>query len=90
MTGINAIIYLLSSIPPCVSVQYESCHDDTYTYVRWYLVDRWGRRSILMSGAVVVGSQFCYRETVLLASFSDGDRIDGYGVLDVDRHPTDA
>ncbi|KAG6381081.1 general substrate transporter [Boletus reticuloceps] len=36
MTGINAIIYLLSTIPP------------------WYLVDRWGRRIILLSGAVIV------------------------------------
>ncbi|KAH8120441.1 general substrate transporter, partial [Phellopilus nigrolimitatus] len=36
MTGINAIIYLLSTIPT------------------WYLVDRWGRRAILLSGAVVM------------------------------------
>ncbi|KAI0274743.1 general substrate transporter [Gloeopeniophorella convolvens] len=36
MAGINAIIYILSTLPP------------------WYLVDRWGRRSILMSGAVVM------------------------------------
>ncbi|KMU80786.1 sugar transporter STL1 [Coccidioides immitis RMSCC 3703] len=33
MTGINAISYLGSTIPP------------------WYLVDRWGRRPILLSGA---------------------------------------
>ncbi|KAG1757688.1 general substrate transporter [Suillus lakei] len=38
MTGINAIIYTLSTLPP------------------WYLVDRWGRRVILLSGAVIVGS----------------------------------
>ncbi|KAH8102523.1 general substrate transporter [Cristinia sonorae] len=37
MTGINAIIYVLSTIPP------------------WYLVDRWGRRVILLTGAVVMG-----------------------------------
>ncbi|KAI9461812.1 general substrate transporter [Boletus coccyginus] len=37
MTGINAIIYVLSTIPP------------------WYLVDRWGRRAILLSGAVIMG-----------------------------------
>ncbi|KAH0838220.1 general substrate transporter [Lanmaoa asiatica] len=37
MTGINAIIYLLSTIPP------------------WYLVDRWGRRFILLSGAIIMG-----------------------------------
>ncbi|KIK96005.1 hypothetical protein PAXRUDRAFT_826425 [Paxillus rubicundulus Ve08.2h10] len=37
MTGINAIIYVLSTMPP------------------WYLVDRWGRRFILLSGAVVMG-----------------------------------
>jgi sugar porter (SP) family MFS transporter len=36
MTGINGIIYVLSTIPP------------------WYLADRWGRRIILMSGAVVM------------------------------------
>ncbi|KAL4241761.1 major facilitator superfamily protein [Abortiporus biennis] len=37
MTGVNAIIYVLSTVPP------------------WYLVDRWGRRIILLSGAVVMG-----------------------------------
>ncbi|OCH94787.1 general substrate transporter [Obba rivulosa] len=37
MTGINGIIYILSTIPT------------------WYLVDRWGRRFILLSGAVVMG-----------------------------------
>lgn len=36
MAGINAIIYLASTVPP------------------WFLVDRWGRRAILMSGGVVV------------------------------------
>ncbi|KAJ7630825.1 general substrate transporter [Roridomyces roridus] len=36
MTGINSIIYVLSTLPP------------------WYLVDRWGRRMILLSGAVVM------------------------------------
>ncbi|KZT05876.1 general substrate transporter [Laetiporus sulphureus 93-53] len=36
MTGINAIIYLLSTLPT------------------WYLVDRLGRRPILLSGAVVM------------------------------------
>jgi hypothetical protein len=36
MTGINAITYLLSTIPP------------------WYLVDVWGRRMILLSGAVAM------------------------------------
>ncbi|KAJ9666082.1 Ribulose bisphosphate carboxylase large chain [Coniosporium apollinis] len=36
MTGINAITYLLSTIPP------------------WYLVDRWGRRMILLSGALAM------------------------------------
>ncbi|KII93797.1 hypothetical protein PLICRDRAFT_36028 [Plicaturopsis crispa FD-325 SS-3] len=38
MTGINSIIYVLSTLPP------------------WYLVDRWGRRAILLSGAVVMGT----------------------------------
>lgn len=36
MTGINALSYLASTIPP------------------WYLVDRWGRRPILLSGAVAM------------------------------------
>jgi len=36
MTGINAIIYLFSSVPT------------------WYLVDKWGRRLILISGAAVM------------------------------------
>lgn len=36
MTGINAIIYILSTIPP------------------WYLVDNWGRKPLLMSGAVLM------------------------------------
>ncbi|PWY96868.1 hypothetical protein BCV70DRAFT_109387 [Testicularia cyperi] len=38
MTGINGIIYVLSTIPT------------------WYLVDLWGRRPILLSGAVVCGT----------------------------------
>lgn len=37
MTGINSLVYILSTIPP------------------WYLSDRWGRRFILMSGAIVMG-----------------------------------
>ncbi|KAI0034255.1 general substrate transporter [Vararia minispora EC-137] len=37
MAGINAIIYLLATVPT------------------WYLVDRWGRRTILLSGAVIMG-----------------------------------
>ncbi|KAJ7155506.1 hypothetical protein C8R43DRAFT_1096388 [Mycena crocata] len=41
MTGINAIIYMLSTIPP------------------WYLIDRWGRRPILLSGAAVMGLSLC-------------------------------
>ncbi|KAE9403242.1 general substrate transporter [Gymnopus androsaceus JB14] len=36
MTGVNSIVYVLSTLPP------------------WYLVDRWGRRPILLSGAVVM------------------------------------
>lgn len=36
MTGINALTYLASTIPP------------------WYIVDRWGRRPILLSGAVAM------------------------------------
>jgi len=36
MTGINSLVYILSTLPP------------------WYLVDRWGRRPILLSGALVM------------------------------------
>jgi sugar porter (SP) family MFS transporter len=36
MTGINALSYLASTIPP------------------WYVVDRWGRRPILLSGAAAM------------------------------------
>lgn len=36
MTGINAITYLMSTIPP------------------WYIVDSWGRRFILLSGALAM------------------------------------
>ncbi|KAF8468378.1 general substrate transporter [Kalaharituber pfeilii] len=36
MTGINGIVYVVSTIPP------------------WYLVDRWGRRPILLSGASIM------------------------------------
>ncbi len=36
MTGINALTYLLSTVPP------------------WYLVDKWGRRKILLSGAIAM------------------------------------
>ncbi|KAF8233441.1 general substrate transporter [Tricholoma matsutake] len=41
MTGVNSIIYILSTLPP------------------WYLVDRWGRRPILLSGASVMGMALC-------------------------------
>ncbi|KAF8996490.1 hypothetical protein BDQ17DRAFT_1364264 [Cyathus striatus] len=41
MTGVNSIIYVLSTLPP------------------WYLVDRWGRRPILLSGAVVMTAALC-------------------------------
>ncbi|PFH45919.1 hypothetical protein AMATHDRAFT_70902 [Amanita thiersii Skay4041] len=41
MTGINAIIYILSTLPP------------------WYLVDRWGRRPILISGAFIMTLSLC-------------------------------
>ncbi|ODV81040.1 general substrate transporter, partial [Suhomyces tanzawaensis NRRL Y-17324] len=36
MTGINALVYLASTIPP------------------WFLVDRWGRKPILVSGALLM------------------------------------
>ncbi|KAJ7596906.1 general substrate transporter [Mycena floridula] len=41
MTGINSIIYILSTLPP------------------WYLVDNWGRRPILLSGAAVMAVALC-------------------------------
>ena len=41
MTGVNALTYLASTIPP------------------WYLVDRWGRRLILLSGALAMIVSLC-------------------------------
>lgn len=38
MTGINALVYIASTIPP------------------WYLVDGWGRKPLLLTGSVVMGS----------------------------------
>jgi len=38
MTGINSLIYVLSTVPT------------------WYLVDHWGRRAILLSGAVIMAT----------------------------------
>lgn len=38
MTGVNAFVYLLSTIPP------------------WFLVDRWGRKPILVSGGLSMGT----------------------------------
>lgn len=38
MTGLNALVYLASTIPP------------------WFLVDRWGRKPILMSGGLSMGA----------------------------------
>ncbi|KAI3406010.2 HGT3 [Candida oxycetoniae] len=46
MTGVNSIVYVLSTIPP------------------WYLVDSWGRKPLLMSGALLMGS------TLYLAGWS--------------------
>lgn len=37
MTGVNSVVYLLSTIPP------------------WFLVDKWGRKPILISGGAVMG-----------------------------------
>ncbi|KAG7662676.1 HGT3 [[Candida] subhashii] len=37
MTGINSIIYIISTIPP------------------WFLVDDWGRKPLLLSGAILMG-----------------------------------
>ncbi|ODQ79587.1 hypothetical protein BABINDRAFT_161972 [Babjeviella inositovora NRRL Y-12698] len=38
MAGVNALVYLASTIPP------------------WFLVDRWGRRPIFISGALTMGT----------------------------------
>lgn len=38
MTGVNATVYLLSTIPP------------------WFLADRWGRKPILISGGISMGT----------------------------------
>lgn len=57
MTGINSIIYVLSTLPPYVANSASALNTDVYKFCvpcRWYVVDRWGRRTILLSGAVVV------------------------------------
>ena len=55
MTGINSVIYILSTIPPSVfSPAISRVSYLNLSFSRWYLVDRWGRRAILLSGAVVV------------------------------------
>lgn len=41
MTGVNALTYLASTVPP------------------WYLVDRWGRRFILLTGALGMIVSLC-------------------------------
>jgi hypothetical protein len=53
MTGINSIFYILSTIPPLV---WPGVTTDWILIPahRWYFVDRWGRRFILLSGAVMV------------------------------------
>lgn len=38
MTGIDSIVYVLSTIPP------------------WFLVDNWGRKPLLLSGAILMGT----------------------------------
>jgi hypothetical protein len=47
MTGINGIVYVLSTIPPYLTLLSQLMD-------RWYLVDRWGRRRILISGGIVM------------------------------------
>lgn len=69
MTGINAIIYILSTIPP------------------WYLVDRWGRRVILLSGAVVVCSTGTLRLNTYLDIILDGTCTYSDWMVDVHRRP---
>lgn len=54
MTGINSVIYVLSTLPPCVSRLLRWNYLLNLSLDSWYLVDRWGRRTILLSGAVVV------------------------------------
>lgn len=57
MTGINGIVYVLSTVPP------------------WYLVDRWGRRKILISGGIVMAisltmiSYFMFLDIVATPTF---------------------
>ena len=51
MTGINALIYLLATMPT------------------WILVDRWGRRVILLSGAVVVSVPWCKAQAWIVTAF---------------------
>lgn len=52
MTGINAIIYVASTIPTLVFL--TKLNRSMLIPPRWFLVDWWGRRTILLSGAIVV------------------------------------
>jgi hypothetical protein len=52
MTGINGIIYILSTIPTFVIYVLFDMVLAYNVVLRWYLVDRWGRRVILLSGAI--------------------------------------
>lgn len=52
MTGINALIYVASTVP--TSVLFRCSFHSVDVRIRWYLVDMWGRRIILMTGAAVV------------------------------------
>jgi predicted MFS family arabinose efflux permease len=47
----------------------------------WVLVDRWGRRFILLSGAVVVSVSLLYSLFLGSYRFPDGHGIRSYGLL---------
>lgn len=57
MTGINAIIYTLSTVLP------------------WKLVDKWGRKPILLSGALVMGTALLSISISLWANISATPRL---------------
>lgn len=57
MTGINGLIYVLSTIPP------------------WTLVDRWGRKPILMTGGIFMGIALISISMSMLANTSATPRL---------------
>ena len=52
--GWNKLYHLYPQHHPNVMLNSDQPEHIIDNFDRWYLVDRWGRRAILLSGAVVV------------------------------------